>query len=64
MNLLKRAMGGDGEAQQAIFEEPLRGQIATVLDENNTWQMAMLEKLKRHDDFTENNRSKRSRREP
>ena len=63
-NLLKRALGGNGEAQQAIFEEPLQGQIATVLDENSTWQMAMFEKLKRHDDFTENNRTKRSRREP
>ena len=57
MNTLKAAMGGDPDARLAIFEEPLRAHIATVLEENGTWQMAMFEKLQDNDGVNENNRS-------
>ena len=62
MNALKAAIGGDADARLAIFEEPLRSQIATVLDENTTWQMSMFDKLTDKADQNENNRSKRARR--
>ena len=56
---LKKAVGGDPEAQLAIFQDPLRSQAALVLEENTVWQASMLERL----DFTENNcRAKRPRR--
>ena len=63
MNRLKVAMDGDADARHVIFEEPLRGQIAAVLDENNTWLLAMFERLKRHVDTTEDIRPKRPRRQ-
>ena len=56
---LKKAVGGDPEAQLAVFEDPLRSKTALVLEENIAWQACMLERL----DFTEgNNRAKRPRR--
>jgi hypothetical protein len=63
MDMLKAAVSGDPGARQAIFEEPLRSQLSTMLEENSVWQMAMFDKLKRHNDFNENNHMKRSRRE-
>ena len=59
MESLKKAFGGDPEAQLAIFQDPLRSQAALVLEEDTVWQASMLERL----DFTENNcRAKRPRR--
>ena len=61
--LLTRRCFYPGGSWEGPFEEPLCSQIATIMDENRTWQMSLVEKLHQAngDNDTDNNRQKRAR---
>ncbi|HIE83200.1 MAG TPA: hypothetical protein EYQ00_04805 [Dehalococcoidia bacterium] len=56
MDSLKAALAGDTACQKAVFEEPLKSQLRTILEENGHWQTTMYDKLTDMD-ANENNRS-------
>jgi hypothetical protein len=62
MDSLKAALAGDTACQKAVFEEPLKSQLRTILEENGHWQTAMYDKLTDLDGNENNRSSKRARR--
>ena len=62
MEGLKSALAGDIACQKAVFEEPLKSQLRTILAENCEWQTALYDKLADMDANENTPSSKRSRR--